>query len=225
MTQASLVSCLCITRQRVPMLRRAVACFMAQTHPARELLIVFESDDAATRDHVAALAGPMIRAIEVPARPKLTLGALRNIAIAAAHGEYVAQWDDDDWYAPGRLAEQLRAALASQQPACALARWTMFDEHTQQAFVSAHRAWEGSLLCLRRVMPPYPDLARAEDTALVAELLHNKQLIGLDRPQLYIYVVHGRNTWERSHWENNMRAHARPLSPVQTAKVRQLLAL
>ena len=49
----TLISCLCVTRGRVALLGRAVGCFLEQTHAQRELLILFESDDAATRDYVA----------------------------------------------------------------------------------------------------------------------------------------------------------------------------
>ena len=81
-----LISCLCVTRGRVALLGRAVGCFLEQTHARRELLILFESDDAATRDYVASLADLRIRGIEVPVLPKQTLGSLRNLAVAAARG-------------------------------------------------------------------------------------------------------------------------------------------
>ena len=71
-----LISCLCVTRGRVALLGRAVGCFLEQTHAQRELLILFESDDAATRDYVASLADLRIRGIEVPVLPKQTLGSL-----------------------------------------------------------------------------------------------------------------------------------------------------
>ena len=60
-----LISCLCVTRARVALLGRAVRCFLEQTHPNRELLILYDSDDAATRQYVGTLADDRIRAIEV----------------------------------------------------------------------------------------------------------------------------------------------------------------
>ena len=41
-----LISCLCVTRARVALLNRAVRCFLDQSYPHIELVILFESDDA-----------------------------------------------------------------------------------------------------------------------------------------------------------------------------------
>jgi glycosyltransferase involved in cell wall biosynthesis len=39
----------------------------------------------------------------VKREPGRTLGSLRNLDIEMAQGEYVCQWDDDDWYHAGRI--------------------------------------------------------------------------------------------------------------------------
>jgi glycosyltransferase involved in cell wall biosynthesis len=195
-----LISCLCVTRARVPLLRRAVRCFREQTHPNRELLILFDADDSATRDYVATLADDRVRAVEVPVSPRQKLGALRNLAVAQARGQYVCQWDDDDWYHPERLAVQLSALRASGRPACVLSRWTCLDAEARRAYISPHRIWEGSLLVERDQMVAYPDLARGEDTVALETLSKRQHLHMLDRPELYVYTFHGSNTWDRSHW-------------------------
>ena len=218
-----LVSCLCVTRDRVPLLRRAVACFVAQTHPARELVVLFESDDSATRDYLASVSDPRIRALEVPARPKRSLGALRNLSVQAAAGRYLAQWDDDDWYAPARLASQLAALQAGQRPACVLARWILFDAVTGAAYLSARRNWEGSLLAEVVALPAYADLSRREDAPVLEQMAVEGKLVVLDQPWLIVYTHHGNNTWERSHWRGLVQ-RAQPLTNDQAAQVRQLLA-
>lgn len=218
-----LVSCLCVTRGRVPMLRRAVACFLDQTYAPRELVVVYESDDAATRDFLATLNEPAIRALEVPVQPKLPLGSLRNLSLAAARGRYVAQWDDDDWHGPARLAAQIAAVRESGKDGCVLIRWLMYDETRGMAYLSHLRAWEGSLVALRDAIPPYPEHAKGEDTPVVAAMLNENRLTGLDRPRLYIYVYHGSNTWEREHWETRLAPFAQPLTAEQAELVRQRL--
>jgi glycosyl transferase family 2 len=195
-----LISCLCVTRARVTLLSRAVGCFLAQTYPHRELLILFDSDDAATRDYAAALNDDRIRLIEAPESPRQTLGSLRNLAVSEARGQYVCQWDDDDWYHPDRLSVQLSALCASGRPACVLSRWTCLDVEARRAYISPHRAWEGSILVEREQMVAYPDLARGEDTIAIDKLAERQQLHMLDRPELYVYTFHGRNTWDRGHW-------------------------
>ena len=219
----SLVSCLCVTRNRVPLLRRAVACFLQQSYHPRELVVVFESDDAATRDYLATLNEPAVSKIEIPCLPKQRLGTLRNLALAAAQGRYVAQWDDDDWYAPDRLTAQIGALRQSGRSGCLLPQWIIFDDGTKRAYLSAVRTWEGSMVALRSAVPPYPDLAQGEDTPVIKGLLDAGQLAFVNQPYLYVYVNHGGNTWDRTHFETNLLPHAQPLPPETATKIRQVL--
>lgn len=195
-----IISCLCVTRARVPLLRRAVGCFLEQSHPLRELVVLFDSDDAATREYLGTLADDRIRTIEVPESPRLALGSLRNLAVSKARGQYVCQWDDDDWYHPDRLTVQLSALRASGRSACVLSRWTCVDTESRRTYISPHRAWEGSILAERERMVAYPDLGRGEDTVAIETLISREQMCMLDRPELYVYTFHGRNTWDRNHW-------------------------
>ena len=218
-----LISCLCLTHKRVPLLRRAVQCFRNQTHAERELLLVFEAEDAATRDYVASLSGePGIRSIQAAAG--LSLGALRNLALAEARGPYVAQWDDDDWHGPTRLAEQLAALEASGRSGCVLLRLVLHDAVTGQSHLSGPRPWEGSLLARREALPAYADLGQGEDTPVVVQLFEAGQLVALEHPLLYIYVQHGANTWSRQHWAEVLLPAAEPLTPEEAAEVQRLLA-
>ncbi len=49
-------------------------------------------------------------------------------------------------------------------------------------------------------MVAYPDLACGEDTVALEELDRRQQLTLLDRPDLYVYTFHSRNTVGRTHW-------------------------
>lgn len=218
-----LITCLCVTRKRVPLLRRAVACFLAQTYTSRELIVVFESDDSATRDYLATLKDARIRPLEIPIAPKLSLGHLRNLSLKAVAGRYMAQWDDDDWYAPARLAEQIAAMRSSASPACVLSQWVMYDEVTGAAYLSQKRTWEGSLVAEVNAVAAYADFRRGEDTPAIAQMEREGKLLLLDNPWLYVYVYHGQNTWERGHWRRVLVRNAQPLTAAQTGQVRLLL--
>jgi glycosyltransferase involved in cell wall biosynthesis len=109
---APLVSCLMVTQpvpQRLPYFKQTVADYLRQTWSPRELVVVLDRGDAATREvllaHVRSLARDDIRVVE-PAG-KLKLGALRNQSFAHARGELMCQWDDDELYHPGRVATQV----------------------------------------------------------------------------------------------------------------------
>jgi len=223
MAADALISCLCVTRNRVAMLRRAVACFLAQSYEARELVIVYESDDQATRECVLSINDPRILSLEVGATPRLALGSLRNLAVLACRGAFIAQWDDDDWYAPTRLEAQIHAIQSTGRVGCVLTRWVLYDALNRTAMVSGERAWEGSLVARRESVPAYADVSRQEDTPVIERMLNANQLAGLNRPDLYVYVYHGENTWERAHWDTVIAPFAQALSAEETRQVEQLL--
>ncbi len=220
-----MVSCLCVTRGRVPLLRRAVACFQAQTYAARELVLLYESDDLATRDYARGLADPLIRCVEVPAVPRQPLGALRNLAIEASRGECIAQWDDDDWHSPARLAAQVGAMQEHRRPGCVLYRWLLYDGTTRRAYVSGQRPWEGSLVARREAVPPYPALKRLEDTPVVDAMFMQNLLVCLDVPELYVYTYHGANTWDRQHWAEQVLPWGTPLPPDTVRHIEDVLGV
>jgi len=204
-----LVSCLCVTRARTDTLRQAINCFQQQAHQHRELIIVCEDDDKETLQFTSALSAPSIKVCIVPANPKLALGSLRNIAIANAKGEYICQWDDDDWYHPRRIELQLKSAVDQNKAASILPRWLIYSPADHKAYCSNVRLWEGSLLCETRLLrngPGYPALSRGEDTALISWLYVQDQLAIEDRPDLYLYRFSGNNTWNNQHFERILEA-------------------
>ena len=193
-----LVSCLMTTRDRPEQAALAVGCFRAQTYPARELVIVDDSaDDRLAR---AVASDSRIRYIQ-GGDPAPILGRARNRAVAAARGDYVCQWDDDDLYDPLRIEMQLAAIQSAGAQACLLQRWTMWWSDEERLAISGRRPWEGSLLCERALLPTYPELPRGEDTPVVAGLLQQVRVVHLDEPRLYVYVVHGHNTFAGGHFD------------------------
>jgi glycosyltransferase involved in cell wall biosynthesis len=219
----ALVSCICVTRNRVVLLKRAVHSFSKQTYRPCELIIQYEADDIATRTYVRTLTDPRIVPVEVQAMPRLSLGSRRNIALRDAHGKYIAQWDDDDWSAPNRIAEQVAAIQASGRQGCVLLRCLLFDGELQHASMSASRFWEFSLVAERLAVPTFPELAKGEDTPVVVQMLNAYQLAGIDRPELYVYVYHGGNTWDREHWETAIAKDAIALPVDESQVIAQLL--
>lgn len=201
-----LVSCLCVTRGKPNMLKRVIACFESQSYPYLEMVIVWEEDDMQTEQFVRQVElGERYKFCKVPVTPiKKSLGELRNLSIQKAKGEYVCQWDDDDWYDPERLSIQMTRLQRSGKPACILSRWIIFDKVTGKSYLSKRRLWEGSILCRKELMQKtaYPVLSKGEDTPVIQSLF-DRDLLEIidDNPEIYIYVYHGKNTWEREHFE------------------------
>src|SRR5688572_3738294 len=77
-----LISCVCVTRNRPNLLQNVIACFLSQTYPNKELVIVYEDDDVATKVFLKQQRMPEISIFEVASASKLTLGALRNFSIS-----------------------------------------------------------------------------------------------------------------------------------------------
>ena len=198
------VSCLMVTRGRRAQPLMAAAAFQRQSHPRRELLVVDDNPDRDLADALAALDDPRIRVVR-PARRGLTLGALRNLAVAEARHALVCTWDDDDLHTPERLEAQVTALASTGAQACVLSRLTVWWPHRRRLAISESRPWEPSLLCDRSVLPPFPDLDRGEDFPVVQQVLRDVGTAHVDLCSLYVYVVHGSNTWSAPHFEDIWR--------------------
>ncbi len=219
-----LISCLCITRNKIEYLKRAVACFRGQTYPNKELVIVYEDDDANTVEIAESLRSDDILLVELGASPKLTLGELRNISVEACRGTYFCQWDDDDWYHNQRLEVQMEACRQSCKPANILVNWLMYDLTKHEAYFSFHNMWDGSILCRKDVFKEfkYPSLSKGEDSQFLLKLFYANYLYPVVKPSLYIYVYHGRNTWDREHFAK-MFLRSQKLAPGTGQLLREIL--
>ena len=236
MKRMSMISCLCVTRgDRLVLLEQAMADFAHQTHAQRELVILHDGSDA-----VHAAIDVRARAVKnAPARvcravPGMRLGALRNQAVAAAAGDWVCQWDDDDRYHPLRLQLQWEAAQAEHAVACYLVDQLQWFRDERRLFWSdwdtepyPMNVIQGTILARRDAMPPYPETARGEDTLQTHALLRQAHLAGQSVARLrgkgwcYIYSYHGANVWNRDH--HDAIAHTKHLpAPTLLPRLKQL---
>src|SRR4051794_18063628 len=96
------ISCLMVTLDRPAFFDRSYACYLAQDYRDRELVIVCDGPAWYRRHIREKIEGrDDVRLVELGSR--FTLGELRNVSMAFAAGELVAQWDDDDLHHPSRL--------------------------------------------------------------------------------------------------------------------------
>ena len=204
-----LISCLCITRDRVKRLKRAIFCFNQQTYLSKELIIVCESDDSQTISYIESLSSPNIRYFVLDSSAKYGLGELRNFALKKADGEYFCQWDDDDYYHHSRLSSQFYHCQKNGKAASILSRWLIYSEPNRAAYISNTRLWEGSILCrmnIFRSKDVYLPQSRGEEVDLITQLLVKNEIAIIDAPELYVYCHSGKNTWDDSHFSKILQA-------------------
>ncbi|HEX8114410.1 MAG TPA: glycosyltransferase, partial [Kofleriaceae bacterium] len=201
---APMISCIMPTADRRAFVPLGVRGFLAQDWPNRELIVVDDGRDA-VGDLVAGVPG--VRYLRLPGRA--SIGAKRNLACGEARGELIAHWDDDDWYAPGRLSWQAAPILAGAADLTGLENrfilqlpvgefWTTRRELRQRMF--AGDVIGGTMMFRRSLFAGglrYPEANIAEDAAFLREAIRRgHRLAQLDNPGLFVYVRHGRNTWQ-----------------------------
>lgn len=188
------MTCLCLTRNRRKLLRRAISCFRSQTHPNRELLILADGEDV--RDLVPADAP--VRLLHLSGHAEI--GAKRNLGCERAAGEIIAHWDDDDWSAPERLDDQVARLLASGRAVTGYrsmrftdgARWWLYRGAADYAL--------GTSLCFRRAWwerHRFPALQIGEDNEFVRAAAATGQLETADAGELMWATIHAGNTSPR----------------------------
>lgn len=118
-----LVSIITPTHGRAAFLRETLRWFQTQTYPNLEWLILDDSPEAC-----APLADHPDRRIRYEHQPdRLTVGEKRNRLAAAARGEYIAHFDDDDYYSPNYVATMVANLAAQRADFANLCTWYVYD--------------------------------------------------------------------------------------------------
>ncbi|NQX37632.1 Glycosyltransferase involved in cell wall bisynthesis [Pedobacter steynii] len=201
-----LISCICITNNRPQLLQRALSCFGTQDYPRKELVISYPEGDFLTEnliDQISLLSA--IQIVKIERKREETLGLARNSAILAANGRYICIWDDDDWHHPNRLSQQFSVIENGPFKASILMNVLMHDVKNKETYYSGYRDWEGTLLCKKQTIlkTGYLDLEKGEDTFVLHYLLFTNVLFRIiEKPNLYVYIYHGNNTWGENHFRS-----------------------
>jgi len=204
-SEAPLVSCLMVTQDRPDLAARSIQCFLAQSYPNRELIIIDDGTSDQLQRGIEAICLPSIKWHRLP-RSKFNLGELRNVAVENSAGRYVCQWDDDDLCDPDRLSVQMAAITSLSADACFLSRQQLWWPQRRTLAISTRRIWEGTMICAKDKTPRYPALRRGEDTPLAYHVWRTARVVMLDQPGLYTYVCHGANSFDESHFAQHFAA-------------------
>jgi glycosyltransferase involved in cell wall biosynthesis len=201
------------TRNRRHFVQRAVANFAMQTHAPAELIVVDDGDDPV--EHLCD--APQVRYIRTDGN--VSLGAKMNLAIQQASGEYILKWDDDDWHHREFLETMLAALLGSANPdealaACGCVLAFMAGE-TVLRRTPAGLTVGGTLTFTKALWKriPFRDIGLEEDYWFRVDT--GAKIIRVNRPELYVVVRHGRNTWIKT--RDGLRGHRRSVASATTS--------
>jgi len=209
-----MVSCLTVTLavgERLAHLKRSLETYCRQSYACRELVLVIDGGNIATRLAIRRAVDDLdrsdIRIVETHER--LTLGALRNVAVNEARGDILCTWDDDDFHHPKRLERQVDVLREQGGLAVCMTEIMQFFPAERRLFLTNWvgtplKGAAGTLMWRKSARASYPeegpDANIGEDLVVVAYL----QSLGgyhflQGAPHLYVYVSHGQNTCGDDH--------------------------
>jgi glycosyltransferase involved in cell wall biosynthesis len=189
------VTCLCVTRNRRQWIPKAIACFQSQTYPHREMLIL--ADGGSVRDLVPA--DNSIRLLELEGAAQI--GEKRNLGCDRALGEIICHWDDDDWSAPGRIADQVSRLVESKLAVTGYRSMRFTDGSRWWLYQGTPLFALGTSLCYRKdwwKKHPFRYVQIGEDNHFVTAAGAERQIVTSEAGELMWATVHSTNTSPRS---------------------------
>ena len=198
-----LVSCVMPTRNRPEFTARAIEYFQAQDYPNRELIIVYEQDCDLPK---SLPHDESVRLVKIAVGA--STGRKRSEGNRHARGEFIAQWDDDDWYAAKRLSQQIAPLLSDFADISGLFGTLFFELDGLQFWQCTPALFDqifyqnvaaGTLVYRKSIWSPkcdYPDTRLREDAVFLTRALEEgARLCRINGLDLFIYLRHGKNSW------------------------------
>lgn len=199
------VSCVMPTRGRPQFALRAVEYFLRQDYAEAELVVV---EDGTPQLATLLPANPRVRLVRPPDGPgRRSIGALRNLGCAAARGQFIVLFDDDDWHGPRRVSTQLGPLLAGTAEITGLEGLDWFEPVGWQCWrpspglesrLLRRGVYGGTIAFARRWWEHhrFPDRSLAEDADFLDACVRaGARLTRVPGREHYVYVRHAGNTW------------------------------
>ena len=195
--------------RRYALARASLRSFLNQDWPQRELVIINDglqwvleghADGRPMKRYYEPALGVMVSEYRLPPDGTKTLGDLRNLGLSLANGEWVCQWDDDDWFGDQRISAQMQhrlpahAVLFLRQVRCSLKHHSAFV-YTGKS----HEGIHGSVLHPRVVTAQYESIGKHEDSHFLNSAFGERRIIIDADPMLHVRLHHDCNTWHDTH--------------------------
>lgn len=199
-TSHPLVSAMMLTIPgREQMAQVAIQCFLNQTYPNRELVILNQTGKP------ICVTGPIqisnqycaMRQIMYNESP-IPLGALRNYTQARCDGEIIMFWDDDDWSSPNRMESQVINSTKGFV--------TMFRRQLRFNLLNGDSCgvdWPsgiyGTMSFFNDKTPCFPAYAKGSDEHFVNRVFGDNRIVIDNDAREHVRNYHGGNVWDEEH--------------------------
>lgn len=195
-----LISAIMPTGNRAGLAALALECFQRQTYVERELIVL----DDGSRSSAWLFTGlPGVRYYRLATVTDRTaaLGDKRNTLVNLAKGEIVIHWDDDDWSAPRRMADQAARLVCSGKSVTGYHDLPYWDEVGRQAYCYRYQGPGpyacGTSLCYRRAWAldhRFRSLNLGEDTAFSHQAAAAGEMVSTDNQGMLVARHHAQST-------------------------------
>ncbi len=187
-----LVTLIIPTSDRPRLLRQSLLYACRQTHPNCEVIVV---DDGKVPMGEQLSEWCPRSPVQYIRTEHVTIGRKRNLACWAGKGEYIAHWDDDDWYAPDRIERQVALLERTGKGITGTQVCRVYDVRERHAAdMRVDGSVHGQSLLYRRELQtvhPFWDQDVGEDREFF-HLNAGHRVVEEDWG-LVVYVIHGRN--------------------------------
>lgn len=171
--------------------------YLMQRIKRKELIIILNKDSLNSKEWRKKAAGyPNVTVYQVPER--ISLGQCLNCGISRAKYSIITKFDDDDYYSPYYLREQVKALRRTKSPvlgkhAClvylaASKKLVIRSPQEKNKFVNFIQG--GTILFRRKVLKNvrFSDLSLGEDVKLLHDCAKKGYSIYATTPYNYVYI-------------------------------------
>jgi len=220
---SELVSAIITTHNRAEFVGEAIESVLAQTHKELEIIVVDSASTDGTPGILQRYTDPRIRIIRL--QQDKGLAAARNTGIAKAQGTFIACLDDDDLWAPEKIAleaDVFRTA-SKKTGACYSDFFDVYADGTKNPLVRVYTAESGpdllgEVLVISKINPSFALLRRE---AVVEVGGFDERYFGCDEWELWLRLVE--KGWELRHQPRMAGLKRRHTSQISFGRMQELV--
>jgi glycosyltransferase involved in cell wall biosynthesis len=192
---ANLVSCIMPTFNRRHLIPASLACYAAQDWQDKELVVVDDGTDC-----VQDLFDAVPNCRYVRAEKFKTLGEKVNFCCERAQGEIIVTWDDDDWYAPTRITDQVTRLMQSNKSVTGYSNVLFYDGQRASQYRGARDYATGTSQVYRKDFwqsHRFESVDVGYDTTFSSTAARSNQMVCVPGDGMVVARIHGQNVTGR----------------------------